>query len=169
MADSGFPYIAREYLDALPEHYRSVSEHLGSSREHLNLVREHLSQVSEDLGGVSEDLGGTSEDWDVMREDSGTVTELLTSARLVSTTMCGHFDTNSEVNDSARRGLVFSTRYEATGFFVLIRGRHRIFPSTILVARSIRSSRVSADVRTTGSRRRRRGHNRRERYERSNA
>lgn len=45
-----------------------------------------------------------SGDWDVMREDSETVRELLTSARLLSTPMCEHFDTNSVDTDSARHG-----------------------------------------------------------------
>ena len=43
---------------------------------------------------MREDSDEVSEDWDVMREDSEIVRELVTSAWLDSGTTRGHFDTN---------------------------------------------------------------------------
>ena len=83
-------------------------------------MSEDLDRIREDLGRLSEDLRRVSEDWDL-------VSELLSSARLLSPGTLGHFDTISQDNDSARHGLILGARAPRTAFVVLIRGHLQSF------------------------------------------
>lgn len=81
----GFPYVARE-------HSGLVSLDWGEMSEDAEEMRKDSDEMGEDAGGASEHLDAAS--------------EMLSSVRLVATTLCGRFDTNFQDSDSARRGWV---------------------------------------------------------------